>query len=104
MTFVSQENQSHFVYRHPLDHVRQVVTDRYFQANLFRVDGASQNPLWHAVVSTGRYIYTYDHVCMGMDISLSRARSLSLILSLCHMYISSVARCRVRSQKSSRVD
>ena len=59
MTFVSQENQSHFVYRHPLDHVRQVIMDRDFQANLFRVDGASQNPLWHAVVSTGRYIATH---------------------------------------------
>jgi len=34
VTFVSQENKSHFVYRHPLDHVRQVVMDRHFQVFL----------------------------------------------------------------------
>jgi hypothetical protein len=67
--------------------------NRDFQANLFRVDGASQNPLWHAVVSTGRYIYIWWCVCGYGYLPRVRvcARSVSHSLSLC-------------SQKSSRVD
>lgn len=64
LTHVSRENASSFVYRNPITRRAVFVPDRNFQANLFRVNGASPTPLWHAVVSPQAHRFS-----VGMAIS-----------------------------------
>lgn len=48
--FVTQDNQSFFLYRHPVSHALHAVPDRHATCNLFCL-GTPRKPLWHAVIN-----------------------------------------------------
>jgi len=68
---LTQENASSFVYMDATNHSVHVVQDRHFQANLFRVNGDTARPLWHAVISQQAHRFS-----VGIAISDALARQI----------------------------